>query len=468
MRSDALRLSTTARVTDATLRDLATSLGVAVLVPGDPEYAAQSGVFQLAAVNRPAAIVRPRDATGVARTIAFARERGFEIAVRGGGHSAAGHSTGDGVLVIDMRGLTRLDVDPVARRVRVGAGLPAGAVVTAAHEHGLTVPFGDNAAVGVAGLTLGGGVGYLSRQHGLTADHLVSAQVVTADGRTVRASAAAEPDLFWALRGGGGNFGVVTELEFDLVEAGVVYGGALLLPPTADVLRAVVPLAGAAPRELGIIATAMPAPPAPFVPPDMVRRPIVAVVGIYNGDAVAGAAAWAPFRALAKPVADVVGPMPYPAIYQFTEAAARPAVSTNRSVFVDVVDDSVVDVVREAYLGSPAATTLIQVRVLGGAVGDQPVDSTAYAHRGAPVHLMALAIAATPDDIGPCRGWAEDVLARLRGRAVGAYANFLEDEGEARVREAYPLSSYRRLAAVKATWDPDNVFRRNQNIRPAV
>ncbi len=451
----------------AALHGLASSFTGRVLGPEDPEFDATAGVYQLAATGRPAAVVRPRSADDVARAIACARTAGFEIAVRGGGHSAAGHSTGDGVLVIDTRDLCDLAIDPAARRVRAGAGLHAGAVVAAAHEHGLTVPFGDSAAVGITGITLGGGMGYLSRQHGLTIDHLVSAELVTADGRVVTASAESEPDLFWAIRGGGGNFGVVTSLEFDMVEAGMVYGGALLLPPTRDVLRGVTPLAGAAPPELGVIANVMPAPRAPFVPPEMIGRPVVVIMGAHNGDATAAEAAWAPFRALAKPIADVVGPMPYPAVYRFTEAAAAPVASVGRSMFVEVVDDAVVETLREAYLASPGFRTVIQVRVLGGAVADVPSTATAYAHRGAPVHLMALAAAATPEALSQCRDWADDVLAKLRGRGIGAYANFLEDEGEARVREAYPLSTYRRLAEAKAAWDPDNVFQRNQNIRPS-
>jgi FAD/FMN-containing dehydrogenase len=447
--------------------DLSSSFTGRVLAPDHPDFDAVARVYQLARTGRPAAIVRPRSAADVARAIERAREHGLEIAVRGGGHSAAGHSTGDGVLVIDMRDMRDLAVDRAHRLLRAGAGNDAGTVIDAAHEHGLTVPFGDSAAVGIAGIALGGGMGYLSRQHGLTVDHLVSAELVTADGRFVTASTEVEPELFWAIRGGGGNFGVVTSLEFAMVEAGMVYGGALLLPPTPDVLRAVTPLAGAAPRELGIIANVMPAPPAPFVPPEIVGQPVVVIVGCYNGGAEAGEAAWAPFRALARPIADVVGPLPYPALYRFTEAAAVPVVSVSRSMFVDVVDDTVVGTLREAYLASPGVRTVVQVRVLGGAVADVAGSATAYAHRKAPAHILAVATAATPEDAGPCRDWADEMLHQLRGRGVGAYANFLEDEGEVRVRDAYPNTTYRRLAAVKAAWDPDNVFHRNQNIRPA-
>lgn len=454
-------------MTGAAARALSSSLRGRVLTPGDPGYAAAAGVHQLAAAARPAAIAQPADPQDVARAIGCAREHGLEIAVRGGGHSPAGHSTGDGVLVIDTRALRDLAVDPSRGRLRAGAGLTAGEVTLAAHEHGLAVPFGDTASVGIAGLTLGGGLGYLSRQHGLTVDRLLAAEVVTADGRVVTASAESEPDLFWALRGGGGNFGVVTALEFGLVRAGTVHGGVLVLPPTPDVLRGLAPLAGAAPRELGLIANIMPAPPAPFMPPAMVGRPAVMAVGVFNGPPERGEAAWAPFRSLARPIADTVGPMPYPAVYRFTETAAMPTASVSSSALLDTVDDSVVSALLDASASAPVARTIVQLRILGGAVSDRPAAETAYAHRDATAHVLALAMDARDGDAEPCRAWADETLRRLRGRAVGACVSFLGDEGGARLREAYPASTHRRLAAAKRAWDPDNVFRHNHNISPA-
>ncbi len=451
----------------AAITGLASAIRGVVLTPHHPDFDATAGVVQLARPRHPALIVRPSDATDVARVIRFARDEGLEIAVRGGGHSAAAHGTGDGVLVLDMRCLRELAVNPDARRLRAGSGLVAGDVIAAAHQHGLTVPLGDSSGVGVAGITLGGGVGYLSRQHGLTVDHLVSADLVTADGRLVTASADAEPELFWAIRGGGGNFGVVTSLEFNMVEAGEVYGGALLLPASENVLRGIAPLAGAAPRELGVIANLMPGPRAPFVPPDMVGRPVVVLAGVYNGHPAAGEAAWAPFRSLARPIADTLGPMPFPAIYRLTAGAGRPSAWVSRSMFVEVLDDTVVDALRQAYATAPGTRAMVQVRILGGAVADRPGDSTAYAHRAAPVHITAQATASSAEALGPCKAWADDLLDNLRGRSIGAYVNYLEDEGEARIREAYPARTHRRLAAAKAVWDPDNVFHRNHNIRPA-
>ena len=453
-------------MTAAAVRALSTSFRGPVLAPDHPEFDAAAEVFQLAARGWPAVVVRPLDAEDVATAVACAREHGLEIAIRSGGHSLAGHSTGEGALVIDLRLLHDISVDPSARRLRAGAGVTAGDVAAAAHEHGMTVPFGDASTVGIAGITLGGGIGYLARKEGMTIDHLVSVELVTAGGRVVTASADAEPELFWAVRGGGGNFGIATSFEYDLVDAGLVYGGGLILPATWNVLRGIAPLAAAAPEGLTVIANYMPAPPAPFVPASILGQPIVMLLGVYAGDRAGGEAAWAPFRALAEPIADLVGPMPYPAVYAFTEGATVPAPSVNRSILLETVDDDVIEALRDAYTSSPGKITLIQIRVLGGAMARVASDATAFAHRRAPVLVIAIATAESPDAMAPVLAWGDDVLARLRPKGIGAYANFLEAEGEARIREAYPASTYRRLAAAKAAWDPDNVFRRNQNIRP--
>ncbi|MEI7743450.1 MAG: FAD-binding protein [Chloroflexota bacterium] len=452
----------------AAVRAFAAAFDGEVLDPGTPGYEAAAVVHQQRATAAPRLIVRPARAAAVADAIAFARAHGLEIAVRAGGHSAAGHGTGDGVLVIDMRGMAAVRVDPEARRARAEGGTLAGALVRAAGEHGMTVALGDNATVGIAGITLGGGVGYLSRAHGLTIDSLLAVELVTADGRVVTASATSEPELFWALRGGGGNFGVVTALEYRMIPAGMVYGGALVLPATRDVLVSVARLADNAPRELGVLVNVMPAPPAPFVPAEAIGKPAVMVVGVYNGDAAAGAAAWAPFRALATPIADTVGPLPYPAIYRFSEAASRPMTTADRSTFVDVLDDDVAGFLLDAFALSPGVQTIIQLRVLGGAVADTPADATAYGHRDARLLVVAIAAAATPDGAAAVIAWADAVLAGLQPRGTGVYVSFLEDEGDARIRAAYPADTLSRLSRVKAAWDPDNVFHHNQNIAPSV
>jgi FAD/FMN-containing dehydrogenase len=466
MTLDTLARDTSVTVSPAALHDLARAVRGQVLAPTHPDFEATAAVWNLAAQGRPAAIVRPAGTEDVVRAIAFARENGLELAVRGGGHSVAGHSTGEGVLVIDTRGLRDLEIDPVGRRARAGAGLTAGEYTARAHELGLATPFGDTASVGITGLTLGGGIGFLARRDGLTIDSLVSAEVVTADGRVVTASAQSNPDLFWALRGGGGNFGVVTSLELDLHPAGIVRGGALLLPATRDVLRGLAPIAAEAPADLTIIANLMPAPPAPFVPEGLVGTPVVAVLGVQAGDAVGAADAFAPLRALARPLVDTVGLIPYPVIYQYTASASIPHASVVRTSFLDAVTDGVVDALLDGYERSTALQSIVQLRVLGGAVAAVAPDATAFAHRQAPVMVGIMAAAESPDDLPPSVAWADEVLGDLRGHRTGAYVNFVADEGDARIREAYPESTYARLAAVKADWDPDNMFRRNQNIRP--
>jgi FAD/FMN-containing dehydrogenase len=258
----------------------------------------------------------------------------------------------------------------------------------------------------------------------------------------------------------------VTSLEYALHPEGTVYAGALLLPPSWKVLRGLASLAAAAPDELTLIANLMPAPPAPFVPPEAVGRPVLAILGVFAGDPDAGERALAPFRALATPIADLFGPMPYPAIYGFTESAALPHASVTRTLFLDAIDDTVIETILESAGRATSPRTMIQVRILGGAMARVPVDATAFAHRHAPVFVAVMATHSDPASAPADIAWADSFIEALRPRAVGAYVNFLEDEGEERIHEAYPARTYRRLAAVKATYDPDNVFRRNQNIPP--
>ncbi|HEY5630460.1 MAG TPA: FAD-binding oxidoreductase [Candidatus Limnocylindrales bacterium] len=446
---------------------LAADVRGTVLRPADPDFALAAGVWNVAAAASPALIVRVADAGDIAHAIAFAREHRLEIAIRGGGHSVAGHSSGEGVLVMDTRGLRSIDIDPAGRVARVGAGLTAGEVTAATAAYGLAAPFGDTASVGVAGITLGGGIGYLARKHGLTVDSLRSAELVSADGRVVTASPGQNPDLFWAIRGGGGNFGVVTSLEFDLHPVDRAYGGALLLPATWNVLRGLAPIAGAAPEALTLIANLMPAPPAPFVPAERVGTPVVAILGVFLGDEAAGAEAFAPLRALATPIADTVGVLPYAAIYDYTAAASIPHPSATRTIFLEGIDDDIIGILLSGFGRSTAAQTIVQLRVLGGAMGRVPAGATAFAHRQASVMVTVMGSTQAAEALPPTAAWASGLLDELRPYGIGAYANFLEDEGEARIREAYPARTYRRLAAVKAAWDPGNVFHRNQNIRPA-
>ena len=448
------------------LTTFARALRGSLVRPGDPTYDEERGVWNLATQGAPLAIVRAADAGDVATAIGFAGRNGIEVAVRSGGHSLAGHSTGDDVLVIDMRDLRGLHVDLTDGTVWAGSGLTAGDVTAALAEHGKAVPFGDTGTVGIAGLTLGGGIGWLARKHGLAIDALQAVEIVTADGQIRTASETEHADLFWAIRGGGGNFGIVTRFQYRMVELGEVLGGAVFLPATRDVLRSLVPIAASAPEELTTISMLMPTPPLPFVRPEHHGRPSLAVMFVYAGDPAEGQAAIAPFMAVAEPYGVAAMPMPYPGIYEFTKEGGNPGASTTRSVFMDMLDDESVDAIMAAVESAPEVF-MIQLRVFGGAMSRVPVAETAFGHRSATVQVTIINPFTDPASIDDTVAWNRALFAALEPKASGVYVNFLEDEGEDRIRDAYPAETYQRLALIKRRYDRWNVFHRNQNIRPA-
>jgi FAD/FMN-containing dehydrogenase len=330
----------------------------------------------------------------------------------------------------------------------------------------MAVPFGDTPTVGIAGLTLGGGIGWLARKYGLAIDSLVAAEIVTADGLVRTVSDTQHPDLFWALRGGGGNFGVVTRFQYRLSPVGEVFGGALFLPPTRDVLRSLVPVASSAPEELTTIGFVMPIPPVPFVPEEHHGKPSLVLMFVYAGDPADGQAAIAPFLSVAAPYGVAAMPMPYPAIYEFTKEGGQRGASTTRSVFMPVLDDSSIEAIIQAVETAPASY-MVQLRVFGGAMSRVPVAATAFAHRHATVQVTVINSFDDPATVDASVAWNRRLFAALEPKASGVYANFLEDEGNARIRQAYPGMTYDRLAAIKRRYDPRNAFHRNQNIRPA-
>jgi FAD/FMN-containing dehydrogenase len=449
------------------LATLAASLRGSLITPTDEAYEAAAGVWNTALQGRPAVIVRVADAGDVAMAIGYACRNELEIAVRSGGHSIAGHSTGDGVLVIDTRELRGMHIDLAQGIVWAGAGLTAGDVTDALSPHGMAVPFGDTASVGLGGITLGGGIGYLARKYGLAIDSLLAAEIVTADGEVRTASATENTDLFWAIRGGGGNFGVVTRFCYRLSPIGEqVLGGALFMPGTRDVLRSLVPIATSAPEELTVIGELMAAPPLPFMPAEHVGKPTLVLLFVYAGDPADGHAAIAPFREVATPYAEVVQPMPYAGIYEFSREAETPGPSTSRSLFMDVLDDESIDAIVEAFAVAPEGA-MVQMRAFGGAMGRVAADATAFAHRSAAAQVTIINGFVDPDGAEQATAWNRALFTALAPKSSGVYVNFLEDEGDDRVRAAYPNGTYERLAAVKRRYDRYNVFRRNQNIRPA-
>jgi FAD/FMN-containing dehydrogenase len=437
-----------------------------VIEPDDPDYEDARKVFYGTIDRRPAAIVRVADATDVARVIALARETGLELAVRSGGHSVAGHGASEGGIVIDLSEMRSLEIDPHERTAWAEAGLTAGEYTAAAGEQGLATGFGDTGSVGIGGITLGGGVGFLVRKHGLTIDHLLAAEVVTADGELVRTDAETHPDLFWAIRGGGGNFGVVTRFQFRLHELRQIVGGMLFLPATADVIAGFVAESQAAPEELSTIANVMTAPPMPFLPAEQHGKPVVMALMTYAGEVADGERAIAPFRALATPVADMVRPMTYPEMYPPEEEEYRPK-AVAHTMFVDSIERGEAATILERVASSNAIMAVTQIRVLGGAMARVPADATAFAHRESRIMANVAAMYEDAEQVPEHTRWVEGLAGELKQGDDGAYVGFMADEGEERIRAAYPGGTWERLAEIKARYDPDNVFRMNQNIPPA-
>jgi FAD/FMN-containing dehydrogenase len=450
------------------IEQLRSDLDGRVITPEDDGYEQGRAVFYRSVDRRPAVIVRPADETDVARVVTLARETGAELAVRSGGHSLAGHGVSEGGIVLDLSDMHALEIDAERRTAWAQTGLTAAQYTAAAAEHGLATGFGDTGSVGIGGLTLGGGVGFLVRKHGLTIDDLLAAEVVTADGELLHVSEDSHPDLFWAIRGGGGNFGVATRFQFRLHPVDTIVGGMLILPATPEAIASFVAEAEAAPEEMSAIANIMIAPPMPFLPAEAHGKPVVMALMCYAGEVEAGERAIGPFRALAEPIADMARPMRYPEIYTLfgDEEGPGPAQEVARSLFVDAVDRNTGDAILDHLEVSTAPMAVAQLRVLGGAMAQVPAEATAYAHRGRRVMVAIGAVYENAEESPVHDAWINRFEAAFEGDA-GVYVNFLGDEGEARVREAYPGQTWDRLAAVKRRHDPDNLFRLNQNVPPA-
>jgi FAD/FMN-containing dehydrogenase len=437
-----------------------------VIAPGDAGYDQARTVFYGGIDRRPAVIVRVADESDVSRVVSLARETGLELAVRSGGHSTAGHSVIDGGIVLDLSDMRALDIDVERRTAWAQTGLTAGDYTNAAAAHGLATGFGDTGSVGIGGLTLGGGVGFLVRKYGLTIDDLVAADIVTADGELLRVEAETHPDLFWAIRGGGGNFGVATRFQLRLHKVGTIVGGMLFLPATPDIIASFIAEAEAAPEELSTIANVMPAPPMPFVPEEHHGRLVIFALLVHSGGGEAGERAVAPFRALATPIVDMVKAMPYPEIYLPEDEEYHPT-AVGHTMFVDTIDRQVAETILEYLQASDATMRVAQLRVLGGAMARVPVEATAFAHRQSRIMVNVAAFYEGAEDRLVREAWVTDFAAALLQDDSGAYVGFIGDEGESRIREAYPGATWDRLAAIKRRYDPSNLFRLNQNIPPA-
>ena len=451
--------------TTTTISDLRNATSGPVIGPNDPGYDDARDVFYAGIEKRPAAIARVANADDVPRVIELARETGSELAVRAGGHSIAGHSVSEGGVVLDLRDLKGLEIDAEGRTAAAEAGLTAAEYTQAVGEQGLATGFGDTGSVGISGITLGGGVGFLVRKYGLTIDNLRSADIVTADGRVLTVDEQNHPDLFWAIRGGGGNFGVVTRFRYRLHPVERIVGGMLFLPATPEVVEGFMVEAEAAPDELSTIANVMTAPPMPFIPEEFHGSTIVMAFLVYAGDVEVGERAMAPFRALAAPLADMVGAKTYPEMYP-PEPEPYKVLAASHTGFVDELESKDYLEAIERLQDPVGSARVVQLRVLGGAAARVLNDATAYAHRSRKIMVNIATLYEDPDDRGAAEGWVRDMTDRIHGDDETGYVNFLGDEPN-RVSHAYPGSTWDRLREVKRRYDPTNLFRLNQNIPPS-
>jgi FAD/FMN-containing dehydrogenase len=431
-----------------------------VLTPGDAQYDTARRVWNRRYVRQPAAVIRARDAVDVLRVVAYAREQKLPLAIRSGGHGLAGFGTTDGGVVLDLSLLKRISIDADCGIATVQPGVTSDELARKAADYGLGLSTGAAAAVGMGGLALGGGIGFMVRKYGLTIDSLLSADVVTADGHFITASTTEHAELFWALRGGGGNFGVITNFQFQLRPVETILGGAILCPASVAALRTYLDYAIAAQDELTTIAYVMKAPPSTLV---------MLIVVAFVGDLEAGQRALAPLRNLSPDMRDLTGPMPYPAMFDLTRETTVSTHHYGRSAFLQELPDVLLESLLHEVERGTGPLSLVQIRPLGGAMARVPADATGFAHRD---RRYALLIdnswdAATPEEESIHTAWGDRLWHLVRPLASGAYVNFLEDGEEDRIRQAYPGETFDRLAAVKRRYDPDNFFRINHNIHPA-
>ena len=429
-------------------------------------------IFNGAISRRPSIVVRCASAPDVAAALACARENGLEVSVRGGGHNYAGCSLCDGGLMIDLTPMKSVTVDPEAKRLKCGGGTTWGEVDAATQVHGLAVPGGFISHTGVGGLTLGGGIGWLTRLAGLTADNLVGAEVVTADGSIAHASEEADPDLLWALRGGGGNFGVVTEFEFALHEVGpMVQLGLFLFSPEqgGEMFRVARDYVETLPERCGVFMAGLSAPPEPFVPEELQLTPVYALVVVGFGSDEEHAELIAPVREALTPIVEMVTPIPYVALQQMFDASAPWGLHYyEKAVYLEQLSDGAIDTILEQQAKKMSPLSFTPIFVFGGAYR-RGGDSGAFGGSRDLTYVVNIsATAMSPEDYEAERTWSRDYWAALVPHAVGSgsYVNFMTEFEEDRVKNAYG-PKYERLQQLKAKYDPENVFHINANIRPA-
>ena len=454
--------------------DLARSFRAAfdgtVIAPEDERYDAARAVWNGTVDARPALIAQCHATKDIVAAVNLARAAGCSLSVRAGGHSVAGFSMCDGGVVIDLSLMRGVTVDPDARTASVEPGATWADFDAATAAHGLASTGGLISTTGVAGLTLGGGIGWLQRKYGLSCDNLIAAEVVTAAGEVVQASATEHPELLWGLRGGGGNFGVVAKFVFALHPVSMVIGGLMLFPLDRgkQVLTAFRDWAADLPDEASMLAAIITAPPEPFVPAELLGQKVVAILGCWCGDLDAGMAALEALRQLG-PAVDLFGPMPYTALQGMLDGGAQYGLRNYfRGGYIADLDDQVIDVALDHGAGMLSPMSQIHFHQMGGAVGRVATDATAFSGRAAGYTYNLISTWTEPgEDATHIAANSELATAMAPLSAGGAYVNFLTDAGSDRVQAAYGGALYDRLARLKREYDPANLFSRNQNIRPA-
>jgi FAD/FMN-containing dehydrogenase len=440
--------------------------------PGGSDYDEARRVFNGMIDRSPVLIARCATADDVAAAVGLARDQDLPLSVYGGGHGVTGSAVCDAGVCVDMRGMKRIDVDPAARTVRAEAGLTWGELDAATQEHGLAVTGGRMSDTGVAGLALGSGSGWLERKFGFTCDNLIRAEVVTADGRQVVASADENPDLFWGLRGGGGNFGVVTAFHFRLHEVGPIVLGGMLMYPSAiagELVRFFRDFMSDAPDEVGAALAFITAPPEEFVPEPVRGQPVCGIIMCYAGAVEDGERVLAPLREFGPPGVDLVGPMPYVAVQQLIDPASPKGMQNYWSAdFLSELPDEAVDTLVEHATKPVSPLTQILLIPGGGAIARVPEDATAFGQRNAPWNVHFLSLWPDPADDEVNIAYTRAIATAMKPWATGrAYLNFIGDEGQDRVEASFGPEKYAQLQKLKAKWDPANLFRHNQNIPPA-
>ena len=434
-----------------------------VIAPGDHEYDAARTVFFGGIDKHPALIVRVQDKDDIKKAIQLAQNKNLEIAVRSGGHSYAGYSTTEGGIVIDLRNLRGLDIDTKEKTAWAQTGLTAGEYTQNSDKLGFVTGFGDTSSVGIGGITLCGGIGFLVRKYGLTIDNLLSAEITTADGRFLKVDRENHPDLFWAIKGGGGNFGVVSRLKFRLHNIDKVTGGILILPATPEVIEGFAKEAEIAQNELSAIMNIMPAPPMPFVPEIYHGKLIIMALMLYVGDLKKADKVFATFRKLSKPIADQIRPMRYPEMF-FPDDKSYHPLAVSETMFMKNIDVKISDLIIERLNSSDASMRVVQLRVLGGAYSEIPDDATAFAHRKSKILANIASFYEGPADREKRLSWVKDLSLKLFQGDAGKYCAFMGAEKELEVRKAYPGDTWNRLQEVKKRYDPENIFHLNQNV----